>query len=453
MPKKIFFTIISLLLLVILTACSTLEAIETGNTINSGTKDTVISGTFSALEINIASQIGGEVEQINFDLGDVVKKGEVILILNTDLINDQIHSAETAITSAQIALESALLGLDQANLNYQAISLEVRINERSFRELSWEMELPIEYELPVWYFTQEDLYQAAVFELNKAQDSLIIEQNNLQAELKQTSNANLITAEQRLAQAKEAFIIAEDLLNSANQTKENAALKDAAQEQFDSAQAELEAAQLHYEQILSTSEAEDVLEARARLAAAQKRVDLTQDRVDDLSTGEHNLSLQSAALIVDQAQLAITQAENALAQAKSSLTTLQTQKEKHTLYAPIDGVILSRTVEPGEILNPSATALVIGEIDTLTLKIYLPEDEYGKVNLGTQVTIFVDSYPGESFRGEVVYIADQAEYTPRNVQTVEGRHNTVYAVEIRVPNMDHKLKPGMPADVLLSSLQ
>ena len=96
---------------------------------------------------------------------------------------------------------------------------------------------------------------------------------------------------------------------------------------------------------------------------------------------------------------------------------------------------------------------MIGKIDTLTLKIYLPEDEYGKINLGEKVTILVDSFPNETFNGEVVYIADQAEYTPRNVQTVEGRHNTVYAIEIKVSNLDHKLKPGMPADVLLSSLQ
>jgi HlyD family secretion protein len=65
------------------------------------------------------------------------------------------------------------------------------------------------------------------------------------------------------------------------------------------------------------------------------------------------------------------------------------------------------------------------------------------------VTITADSFPGESFDGQVIRIADEAEFTPRNVQTVEGRFTTVYAVEILAPNPDHKLKPGMPADVMI----
>jgi multidrug resistance efflux pump len=79
--------------------------------------------------------------------------------------------------------------------------------------------------------------------------------------------------------------------------------------------------------------------------------------------------------------------------------------------------------------------------------VYIPETEYGKVKLGDQVSITVDSFPGETFIGNVVYISDQAEFTPRNVQTIEGRKTTVYAVKLSVPNPDLELKPGMPADV------
>jgi len=69
------------------------------------------------------------------------------------------------------------------------------------------------------------------------------------------------------------------------------------------------------------------------------------------------------------------------------------------------------------------------------------------MNLEQEVSLKVDSFPGETFTGQVVYISDQAEFTPRNVQTVEGRRATVYAIELRVPNPEGKLKPGMPADV------
>ena len=78
---------------------------------------------------------------------------------------------------------------------------------------------------------------------------------------------------------------------------------------------------------------------------------------------------------------------------------------------------------------------------------YLPEDTYGRVTLGQTAKVTVDSYPGAAFRGTVSHIADQAEFTPRNVQTVEGRRTTVYAIKLDVPNPDGRLKPGMPADV------
>jgi multidrug efflux pump subunit AcrA (membrane-fusion protein) len=90
---------------------------------------------------------------------------------------------------------------------------------------------------------------------------------------------------------------------------------------------------------------------------------------------------------------------------------------------------------------------VIGKLATLQITIYLPESLYGRVKLGQTTRVMVDSYPDVTFAATVVHIADQAEFTPRNVQTVEGRRTTVYAIKLDVPNPDGKLKPGMPADV------
>jgi len=93
------------------------------------------------------------------------------------------------------------------------------------------------------------------------------------------------------------------------------------------------------------------------------------------------------------------------------------------------------------------TVLTIGQLAEVNLIVYIPETEYGKVKIGDEVSISVDSFPGKTYKGTVTYISDQAEFTPRNVQTVEGRRTTVYAVKITVPNADLELKPGMPADV------
>ena len=95
--------------------------------------------------------------------------------------------------------------------------------------------------------------------------------------------------------------------------------------------------------------------------------------------------------------------------------------------------------------------LTVARLETLTVTVYISEDRYGEVSLGEAATLQVDSFPGESFAATVTRIADQAEYTPRNVQTKEERQTTVYAVELSVGNQDGRLKPGMPVDVTFSA--
>ena len=114
---------------------------------------------------------------------------------------------------------------------------------------------------------------------------------------------------------------------------------------------------------------------------------------------------------------------------------------------PVDGIVLTRLVEPGEVVAPGGTLLTMGPLEQLTITVYIPEDKYGTINLGQVALVNVDSFPGETFEAMVTRIADQAEFTPRNVQTQEDRRTTVFAIELGIDNPDGKLKPGMPADV------
>ena len=114
----------------------------------------------------------------------------------------------------------------------------------------------------------------------------------------------------------------------------------------------------------------------------------------------------------------------------------------------MDGVILTRNIEPGEFVQPGAVAFAIANLDQLTITVYVPEDQYGNIQLGQAASVTVDSFPGETFDAEVVHIADQAEFTPRNVQTIEGRSSTVYAIKLKVTDSEGKLKIGMPADIV-----
>jgi multidrug efflux pump subunit AcrA (membrane-fusion protein) len=115
--------------------------------------------------------------------------------------------------------------------------------------------------------------------------------------------------------------------------------------------------------------------------------------------------------------------------------------------SPLDGVVLQRVLEPGEIISATGTVVVVADLSSLNLTVYVPEDHLGQVRLGQQYPVAVDSFPGQVFAGTVSYIANQAEFTPRNVQTVEGRKITVFAVRLTIANPDQSLKPGMPADV------
>jgi membrane fusion protein YbhG len=181
---------------------------------------------------------------------------------------------------------------------------------------------------------------------------------------------------------------------------------------------------------------------------ARERYEVAQDTLTRLQTGEYSPQVKIASLALDQAKDGVQQAQGALNQAKANLALLDTQLKKLTVYAPMDGVILARNVEPGEFVQPGASAVTMADLADLTITVYIPEDRYGEIHIGQEATVTVDSFPGETFTAVVSKIADQAEFTPRNVQTVEGRSATVYAVKLAVNDPEGKLKLGMPADVV-----
>lgn len=121
-----------------------------------------------------------------------------------------------------------------------------------------------------------------------------------------------------------------------------------------------------------------------------------------------------------------------------------------SIRSPINGVVLMRAAEPGETTTAGGSLLVVADLRTVTLTVFVPEDQYGKVYLGQDYLVSVDSFPGTTFLGTVSHIADQGEFTPRNAQSAQNRKNTVYAVKLTIQNPNLDLKPGMPADVTMN---
>ncbi|HMA09906.1 MAG TPA: efflux RND transporter periplasmic adaptor subunit, partial [Ramlibacter sp.] len=202
-----------------------------------------------------------------------------------------------------------------------------------------------------------------------------------------------------------------------------------------------------YNDLLTTDAAVKVQRARAALAIANERYLASQDRLSGLQTGDQSPQVAASAAGLEQAKHAAQQAQDGVAQAQANVGLLEAQLGKLEVSAPLGGVILTRNVEPGEYVAPGAAALTMGDLGALTITVYVPEDRYGAIRLGQGAEVMVDSFPEETFAGQVSYIANQAEFTPRNVQTVEGRSSTVYAIKLTVKDPGGRLKPGMPADV------
>lgn len=142
--------------------------------------------------------------------------------------------------------------------------------------------------------------------------------------------------------------------------------------------------------------------------------------------------------------------EALLLQAQAELEQAQVVLERQTLTAPSSGVVLERLDEVGELAIPGGAVLTLADLDTVRLTLYVPNARLGQVRLGQTVDVHVDSFPDQTFPGEVIYISSEAEFPPQNVPQEEDRAALVFAVRVRIDNPGHLLKPGMPADATFS---
>ncbi|MBE9474627.1 MAG: efflux RND transporter periplasmic adaptor subunit [Chloroflexi bacterium] len=456
-----------LILILLISSCDVLMA--------DGEEILEASGVVEAIEVVVSPELGGRVAEVFKQEGDEVEVGEILFRLEGDLLgaqreqalaalemaNAQLATSKTSLEAAHAALTAAEAGVNIANIQYELELDNARLIEQPERIEAWKQEIPKEFSLPTWYFQKVEEISAAESEVEEAQEALEVEEVNFESVLEEVSHAGLRAAEERLLKAQIAFLIAEELTDRKIHREGKEELEDYLEIIYDNAEAELEAAQSAYEKILSDQSASDVLEARARLTVARERYNTALDQFNALLTGEHSKALRASEAVVFQAESAvgqahanINQAESGIAQgermvdqAQAALNLIDLQIEKLKVPSAVAGIVMTRNIEPGEIIQPGMAAFTIGQLDQLTVKVYVPENLYGQISLGDQSSVSVDSFPGQVFNATVIRIADRAEYTPRNVQTQEDRQTTVFEIELSVEDPQGQLKPGMPADV------
>ena len=355
------------------------------------------SGTVETTEINVAPEVAGKILAVDVQEGDTVHVGDVLVHFDDSILKDQRTIATSNLEMAKIALVQLTSPATIANVQ-KAIAQDKQDIDNAQQA----------YDNQKYFTTNQNAVQNAHSGLILAQQALDDAQSDYD---KVEGDPNNNTAK---ADAYQKLYAAQLDYNSASYTYALWTGK------VDSEQLNIKAA------VLSV--------AKAKLPEDQALLDvLNGGPIPDNTTGAGIVQLQQARIAVQLAQ--------------ANLDLLDDQIAKTTVVAPVDGVVITRNAEPGSVVNAGAALLTLARLDELTITVYVPEDRVGEVSLGQTADVSVDSFPGVVFKAAVSYISDQAEFTPRNVETVSGRKNTVFAIKLRLNDTSEKLKPGMPADV------
>ena len=180
---------------------------------------------------------------------------------------------------------------------------------------------------------------------------------------------------------------------------------------------------------LQTTEA-DVEAAEKKVARAEAELTLARASKDTIALRQQQVRALQASRQAAVAQLAEVEANRA----------------EREIVAPSNGTILSRPVEVGDVVSPGSPVFVMVDMSRLYLKVYVPEPDIAKLRLGDPADVSVDAFPHRTFAARVSKISDQAEFTPKNVETADERLKLVFGVELTFVDPNRVLKPGMPAD-------
>lgn len=218
---------------------------------------------------------------------------------------------------------------------------------------------------------------------------------------------------------------------------------------------------------------EDIAQARALLKerkAARIRAEDNLKRIEPLvdAGAATNQDLVAAKSGAEQARAAVSAAQAVVAktergprvvelavaqaqveQAESAVDSAELNLKDTELLASSDGVVVTRAIEPGAIVGPGSPVLVVAVTDPVWIRAYANEAQLAAIAPGTAVSVYTDARPGEPYVGQVGYVASQAEFTPKNVETEELRTSLVYRFRVIVTKHDEGLRQGMPVTIRL----
>ncbi|MFA5865400.1 MAG: efflux RND transporter periplasmic adaptor subunit [Phycisphaerae bacterium] len=214
-------------------------------------------------------------------------------------------------------------------------------------------------------------------------------------------------------------------------------------------QKEKAASDLEYDNARDALRAQEAGERMAELKLEQARdsLSLAEARKSEIKMQEHDLAVMESSVRQATSAVGIAKAQVQAAEASTKMVEIQLRDTK--IVAPCDGIVVTRVVEPGEVVTAGATTVVIVDFDKLYLKGYLPNNQVSQIKLNDPAHIFLDAFPDKIFEARVTRVNQQAEFTPKSVDTPQQRVKLVFGVELQVSNPARTFKPGMPADAVI----
>ena len=360
---------------------------------HSGDPNTIrLSGNIELTQANLSFKYSGRLVELLVDEGAIVTKGQLLARLDLTEYQRQVEREHASVASSQSSLIQLRTSIDFQKANIESdVALKRAILQQAEARLT-----------ELQNGSRKEEIEQARASLSEAQATQ--KQASADWERAQTLFKNDDISAQQRDQFRRAFDAANATVRRLSESLQLAEIGPR-KEQIDQQRAVVE-------------------QARASLKIAEaQRIDLKR-RTEEI--GMRQSDIQRA-----QAQAGV----------------LDSQLSDRTLFAPFDGVVLTKGTEVGEVLSAGASVVTVGDVEHPWVRAYLSEKDLGRVKLGTPAKVTTDSFKGKHYDGKVTFISAEAEFTPKQIQTEEERTKLVYRIKIEVPNPNRELNSNMPADV------
>jgi HlyD family secretion protein len=351
----------------------------------------VVSGNIELTEVNIAFKTAGRLIERTVDEGDTVHKGQLIARLDRDQLVAQQERETAGLRSSESQFAQA-----RTSLAWQKATLAADIEQRRA-------------------------------DLAAAEARLAQLRNGSRPQEKQDAHAAVEVAQAESDRARKDYERAQTLIKNDDIS---ASQFDQYRKTSESAAASLKSAKEREALVLAGPRQEEIDQQAAQVERARAQLKMAEANTLEMKRREEELQTRSAES----------------ARSRASLQLIGSQISDTVAASPVDGVVLVKSADVGEVLAPGSSVVTVGDIDHPWLRGYINETDLAKVRIGSKARVTTDSYPGKAYNGRVSFISSEAEFTPKQIQTQQERVKLVYRIKIEVENPNHELKSNMPAD-------